>query len=109
MFATAPIISPLVVDQDDVVRIGDTRVTLITVINAFNRGATPEEIVQQFPALALADVYATIAYYLQHQVEVDTYLDEQRRAADEIRRANQVPGIRNRLLARRQNTKHESS
>ena len=41
---------------------------------AFDEGATAEEIVQQYPALSLADAYAAISYYLRHRsdVEVDS-------------------------------------
>lgn len=39
-----------------------------------------------FDTLDLADVYAVIAYYLRHGAEVDAYLAEQRRLADEVRR-----------------------
>ena len=35
---------PLSLDGDGVARIGGTRVTLETVVDAFNRGATAEEI-----------------------------------------------------------------
>ena len=55
---------PLIADADNVVRVANTRVTLDTVIAAFREGATPETIAQQYPSLALADVYAVIGYYL---------------------------------------------
>ncbi len=42
---------PLKVDKDDVVRVGGTRVTLDTVVTAFQAGATADEIVQQYPSL----------------------------------------------------------
>ena len=47
---------PLQLDPDGVVRVGGTRVTLDSMVNAFRNGANAEEIVQQFPSLALADV-----------------------------------------------------
>jgi uncharacterized protein (DUF433 family) len=52
---------PLQTDADGVIRIGGTRVTLDTLAAAFDAGATAEEIVQQYPSLALADVYSVIA------------------------------------------------
>ncbi len=52
---------PLETDADGVVRVGGTRVTLDTVVAAFNEGATAEEIVSQYPTLHLADVYAVIS------------------------------------------------
>src|SRR5215470_8610969 len=52
-------IIPLTVDAHGVLRVGNTRVTLDTVIAAFADGATAEEIVQQYPSLHLADVYGS--------------------------------------------------
>lgn len=54
--------------------VGGTRVTLDTLVAAFDAGATAEEIAQQYPSVALADVYAVIAYYLLHQPEIQAYL-----------------------------------
>lgn len=47
------------------------RVTLLSVMSVYHDGATPEEIVQEFPGLVLAGVYATIAYYFRHRDDVD--------------------------------------
>ena len=59
---TAPV--PLSADATGTVRVGGTRVTLDTVVGAFSRGATAEQIVQQYPTLDLADVYAVISRHL---------------------------------------------
>lgn len=75
--------SPLRTDQYGTVRVGGTRVTLDSVIGAYKRGDSPEEIAEGFPALALADVYAAIAYYLSHQGEADAYLSKGRDEGDE--------------------------
>ncbi len=96
---------PLEVKEDGVVRVIGSRVTLDTVIGAFNDGASAEEIVEQYPSLSLNDVYAVIAYYLHEKAAVDTYLAEYRQRGEQIRqeveaRFNPV-GIRERLLARR--------
>jgi uncharacterized protein (DUF433 family) len=96
---------PLVKDADGVIRVGDTRVTLDTLVSAFEEGATAEEIVYQYPSLNLADVYAVLGYYLQRQVEVDTYLQRRREQVQVVRESNEArytpQGIRERLLARR--------
>lgn len=68
---------PLRADSAGVMRVGQTRVTLDTVVYAFNEGSTAEEIVSRYPALQLSDVYAVISYYLRHQEAVHAYLDEQ--------------------------------
>ena len=98
-------IIPLTADAHGVLRIGNTRVTLDTVLAAFADGATAEEIVQQYPTLQLADVYYAIGYYLRHTTEVDAYLQQRRVQRETIRRQNEVRfdphGVRERLLARR--------
>jgi uncharacterized protein (DUF433 family) len=96
---------PLQVDQDGVVRVCGTRVTLDTVVAAFEQGATAEEIVQQYPTLALPDVYAVLGFYLQRRPEVQAYLEERRQQSKAARKQNPSrldPGaIRGRLWARR--------
>ncbi len=96
---------PLFTDTDGVIRVGDTRVTLDTVVSAFEEGATAEEIVYQYPTLNLADVYAVLGYYLQRRPEVETYLWRRQQQAQVVRESNEAryapQGIRERLLARR--------
>jgi uncharacterized protein (DUF433 family) len=96
---------PLRVDAHGVVRVGGTRVTLDTVVGAFRRGATPEEIVQDYSSLDLGDVYAVIAFYLRSRPAVDAYLEEQRQKGEAIQQQMEAlspaAGIRERLLARR--------
>ena len=65
---------PLVLDVDGVARIGGTRVTLDTLVAAFEEGATAEEIAHQYPSLQLADIYSVIGYYSRRRQDVDTYL-----------------------------------
>lgn len=97
---------PLKEDQNHVMRVGETRVTLDTVVRAFEEGHTAEEIVSHYPALRLADVYIVIAYYLNHRSEVRAYLQRQETAVQKI--WNQIEGraeyqnFRERLLARHQ-------
>jgi uncharacterized protein (DUF433 family) len=103
--AVAPEPIPLTSDRDGVVRVTGTRVTLDTVVGAFEEGATAEELAQQYPSLPLADVYAVIGYYLRHQPEVEEYLRQRQQFAVEARHANEgrfdPAGVRDRLLARR--------
>ena len=100
--ATAEI--PLTTDSHGAVRVGGTRVTLDSIVVAFRAGATAEEIAQQFPAVALADIYQVIAYYLQHASAVDAYLSKRQHDATDLRREIEAKfdprGLRARLLAR---------
>jgi len=94
----------LVTDPDGVIRVGNTRVTLDTLVGAFSDGATAEEIVQQYPSLKLADVYQVIGYYLRRPREVEAYLQQRKTQGAAIRRQNETrfdpQGVRSRLLAR---------
>jgi uncharacterized protein (DUF433 family) len=97
---------PLHMDRDGVVRVGGTRVTLDTLVEAYASGATPEEIVQAYDSLELADVHATISYYLRHRPEVEDYLSQRREFAARVREENERrlarQDIRQRLLSRQQ-------
>jgi uncharacterized protein (DUF433 family) len=95
---------PLTQDANGAIRMAKTRVTLDTVVDAFLEGATAEEIVQQYPSLELADVYAVLSYYLRRRAEVEKYLQGRRNKALRVRQQNEKrfdpTGLRARLLAR---------
>ena len=61
-------------DPPGVFRVGDTRVLLEVVVQAFRCGATPETIVQSYDTLSLPDVYAVLAYCLTHREQIDDYM-----------------------------------
>lgn len=96
---------PIRPDEGGVWRVGKTRVTLDSVLYAFNAGSCAEEILIKFPSLDLVDIYSVIAYYLWHPDVVDAYLAERHRIArkveEELRARFPTNGIRERLLARR--------
>lgn len=96
---------PLQKDEHGVFRVGGTRVRLDTVVTAFQNGCTPEEILQKYPSMALADIYSVVTYYLQNQDEVEAYLTERRglmeQTDQEIEGKYPTTGLRERLLSRR--------
>jgi uncharacterized protein (DUF433 family) len=55
---------PIHTDADGVVRVAGTRVPLETIVDAFETGATAEEIAQQYPTVPLVDVYSVITLSL---------------------------------------------
>jgi len=60
--------------------IAETRISLDSVVYAFNRGHSPERILEEFPLLLrLSSVYGAIAFYLDHKAEIDKYLEETER------------------------------
>ena len=92
-------------DEQGVMRVGATRVRLDTVITAWKQGESPEQIVENFDSLSLADVYGVIGYCLNHRAEVEQYLEQNQLAGERLRaemeRRFPQAGIRERLLARR--------
>lgn len=96
---------PLTTDDQGVIRVDGTRVRLDTIVAAFDTGASAEEIAADYP-LQLDDVYAVITYYLRHQEDVRTYLDQRRQHTRVVRLENaqrfNQRGLRERLLARLQ-------
>lgn len=61
---------PLRVDEGGAVRVGKSRVSLDVVVEQYENGMTPEDLVRAYDSLDLADVHAVIAYYLRHRAEV---------------------------------------
>ena len=72
--------------QDQVWRIKRTRVALDSIIYQFQQGRSPEAIQDAFPALSLSQVYGAIAFYLDHQAELDEYLAHNEVAEEEFSR-----------------------
>ena len=71
-------------------------------MEAYDQGATPEQIVQKFGELRLDDVYAVIMYYLRHPEDVRAYLLERERQGKNLqKRVEEDPrnsDFRERLL-----------
>ena len=106
--------SALRIDQNGAIRIGNTRITLDLIVDAYRAGITPDEIVEQYTTLELADVYSAIGYYLRNVGEVDSYMKSREKQADEVREeieANQNPvrEIRGKLLERRSTGEADAS
>jgi uncharacterized protein (DUF433 family) len=76
---------PLTITADGTIKISGSRVSLDSVIFNYRQGATAEEIAMRFPGLRLADIHSCIAYFLNHQEDVDKYLADRERSAAELR------------------------
>lgn len=95
---------PLRTDEGGTIRVGATRISLDLVVEQYENGMSPEEMVRAYDTLTLPDVYAAIAYYLRHQGEVRAYLERQNAEAEQLRakiEERRPPVTRSQLLARR--------
>ena len=76
---------PLEQDAEGTVRVLGTRVTLDTLMAAFNKGNTAEQIQDSFPSLSLAQIYGVIAWYLDNQKDAEEYFKARQTDADTMR------------------------
>ncbi len=83
--------------------IAGSRVSLGSVVYAFLRGESPEDIAESFPAISLEQIFGTITFYLANREVMDQYLQEEKtefgRLREEARRNN--PALYARLEAAR--------
>ena len=92
------------VDEGGALRVGKSRISLDLIIEQYENGMTPEDLVRAYDTLVLADVHAIIAYYLRHRDEVRVYLKRRAEEAEDLRAKIEAehPRIsREELLARR--------
>lgn len=91
-------------DEVGGIRMGQSRVTLDSLLAAYHNGSTPEEIAVQYSGLRLEDIYAAIAYYLSHRQEIDQYLEQRGAKAQQLRnkliQKHNLTKLRQRLLDR---------
>src|SRR5437867_2138357 len=62
------------------------RVRVLDIVTMYEgAGRSPEEIVEQFPSITLADVHAAIAYYLDHRDEIEAESQRDKATAEKYR------------------------
>lgn len=87
-------------DENGVAWISGTSVKVIEVaIDKIAHGSSPEEIHFQYPHLSLAQIHAALAYYYDHQAELDTDIKRRWHEADELATDSSDSALRQKLLA----------
>jgi len=91
---------------DEVYLVGDSRVSLDSLVYLFREGVSAEGMVESYPALTLEQVHGALAFYLANQDSVDRYLAEGQRIAAaqhaESRQANA------KFIAKIRRARHEA-
>src|SRR5207249_11359760 len=66
--------------------IGDTNTKVIEVVcDHTGWGMSAEEICREYPYLSLGQVYAALAYYLDHKAELDAEIEAQLQRIDKLK------------------------
>ena len=87
-------------------RIGDTRVSLDSLVYLFREGVSAESMVESYPSLTLEQVHGALAFYLANQKAIDAYLAEGERTSEaEYRKSHQANA---ELIAKLRRTRHEN-
>src|ERR1700704_3107975 len=79
-------------------RVPRTRVAQI-VIDYLNHGWSADEICIHYPYLKLAEVHSAMAYYFDHQSEIDAEIDQEQRLIEESRKNAKPTAVELRLRA----------
>ena len=89
---------------EGVYRIGDTRVSLDSLVYLFREGMSAESMVESYPALSLELVHGALAFYLANKEEVDAYLADGQRVAESQHRQSRQTNAE--LIAKLQRARH---
>ena len=71
-------------------RIDGTRMTVNQIVLLHRQGFSPEQIVEQYSQLSGREVYAVLAWYLDHREEFDAELDAEAAADHAARDAHET-------------------
>jgi len=87
-------------ERDGGYYIADTRISLDSIVHAFQAGESPEGILRSFPlAGPLVKIYGAITFYLENKEKVEAYLRDQDRRWEEMSQiqAKSTAPLANRL------------
>ena len=85
-------------DASGVAWIDDTNVKVIeVVVDKLAHGSSPEEMQFQYPHLSLAQIYAALSHYHDHQAEFDEQIRRQVEEVDTLAAGSSDSPVRKRL------------
>lgn len=98
-----PVLAPksYVEYRNDAYWVEGTRISLDSIVYSFQKGLSPESIVQSFPLLTLEQVYGVITFYLANRAEIDIYLAAEEKAFNAMPQPLQTtdPALYSKLMA----------
>ena len=91
---------------ENVYRVGNTRVSLDSLVYLFREGISAESMVESYPALTLEQVHGALAFYLANQSEIDTYLAAEKHTAESQHARSRE--LNAELIAKLRRARHEN-
>lgn len=91
---------------EGVYRIGETRVSLDSLVYLFREGMSVESMVENYPALTQEQVHGALAFYLANRKEIDAYILQGEHAAEKQHRDSRQTNAE--LIAKLQRARDES-
>ena len=91
----------IVLDENGVPIIAGTNMKVIElVVEKIAYGWSPEELQLQHPYLTLGQIYSALAYYWDHQEELDRDIERRLKQVDRMRKALESTPLIDRLRAK---------
>ncbi len=85
-------------DEAGMAWVDDTNVKVVEIaLDKLAHGSSPEEMHFQYPHLSLAQIYAALSYYHDHQTELDAEIQRQLDEVDTLAAASADSPARRRL------------
>jgi uncharacterized protein (DUF433 family) len=88
------------VDESGTARVVGTRSRVINIVFDTRNGLTPEEVHAAYPHLSLAQIHAALAFYYDHQADLDAQMKSELRQIQSLRALNATEPSRAELLKR---------
>ena len=90
----------IVLDEKNVPIIAGTRTKVVEIVlDKIAYGWSPEEMRYQHPYLTLGQIHSALAYYWDHQEEIDHYIEQQLKRLDNIQKKAPPSTLKARLKA----------
>lgn len=95
---TAVIESCIKIDESQVAWIGDSKVKVMEVaLDKIAHGSSPEEMHFQYPNLSLAQIHTALAYYYDHQEELDAEILKRFQDVEQLSNQNAGSALQQKL------------
>jgi uncharacterized protein (DUF433 family) len=88
----------IILDEDGVPLVAGTTTKVIElVLDHYAHGWSPEEMRFQHPHLTLGQIHSALAYYWDHQQELDKDIERRLKTVAALEKALSIPAVKKRL------------